>query len=128
MASPITGGLPLPAHKRATLLKLACLHMLAIVIVCALVYSNTFKVPFVFDDVQQIEENMKIRRLSNWLSPKQLFSPRPIAELSFALNYRLGGLNVFGYHLVNLVIHTINGFLVYYSFSIPRSLLRGSTA
>ncbi len=34
--------------------------------------------------------------------------------LSFALNYHFGKLNVFGYHLVNITIHTINGLLVWW--------------
>lgn len=32
---------------------------------------------------------------------------------SFALNYSLGGLDVWGYHLVNILIHITNGLLVY---------------
>jgi tetratricopeptide (TPR) repeat protein len=36
-----------------------------------------------------------------------------VGFLSFALNYSVGGLQVFGYHLVNLIIHIANGFLVY---------------
>ncbi|MES0447386.1 MAG: tetratricopeptide repeat protein [Desulfobacterales bacterium] len=34
-------------------------------------------------------------------------------DLTFALNYKFGKLNVFGYHLVNVLVHIINGFLVY---------------
>jgi tetratricopeptide (TPR) repeat protein len=33
-------------------------------------------------------------------------------NLSFALNYRFGGLETFGYHVVNVGIHIINGLLV----------------
>ncbi|MFH1628666.1 MAG: ArsA family ATPase, partial [Pseudomonadota bacterium] len=67
-----------------------------------------------FDDLHQIEENVKIRDLSRCLSPGQVFSPRPVVELTFALNYQFGKLNVSGYHLVNVLIHVINGFLVYF--------------
>jgi tetratricopeptide (TPR) repeat protein len=34
--------------------------------------------------------------------------------LTFALNYRFGGLDTFGYHVVNIGIHFINGLLVYW--------------
>jgi len=78
------------------------------------IYGNIYRAPFVFDDLHQIEENVKIRDLSKCFSPRQLFSPRPIVELTFALNYKLGGLNVFGYHVVNVLIHIINGVLVYF--------------
>ncbi len=33
---------------------------------------------------------------------------RYIGYLTFALNYKLHGFNVFGYHVVNLAIHLIN--------------------
>jgi tetratricopeptide (TPR) repeat protein len=36
-----------------------------------------------------------------------------MGHLSFALNYHLHGLNVVGYHVVNLVFHILNGILVY---------------
>jgi hypothetical protein len=32
---------------------------------------------------------------------------RPLSYLSFALNYHIGGTNVFGYHVVNFAIHYI---------------------
>lgn len=79
-------------------------------LLAALIYSNTFSVPFQFDDRHNIAENPKIRDISNF---QDFSGTRYIGFLSFALNYRFGGLNVFGYHLVNLLIHITNGFLVY---------------
>ncbi|TAN40593.1 MAG: tetratricopeptide repeat protein, partial [Nitrospirae bacterium] len=38
---------------------------------------------------------------------------RYVGLLSFALNYKLDGFNVTGYHIVNLFIHIISGLLVY---------------
>jgi len=75
-----------------------------------LTYSNTFTSPFHFDDISQIVEYQRIRDLSKFLDFEGV---RYIGELSFALNYHFGGLNVFGYHLVNIVIHIINGILVW---------------
>src|SRR3989337_2462996 len=75
-----------------------------------LTYSNTFTSPFHFDDVSQIVEYQRIRDLSKF---SDFEGVRYIGELSFALNYHFGGLNVFGYHLVNIVIHIINGILVW---------------
>ena len=43
---------------------------------------------------------------------KDVAGSRYLGFLSFAINYRIGGLDVFGYHLVNLIIHIANGFLV----------------
>lgn len=78
------------------------------------IYSNIYNAPFVFDDLVQIEDKTKIRDMSRFLSIDQLFAPRPLVEFTFALNYKFGKLNVFGYHLVNVFIHMMNAFLVYF--------------
>jgi tetratricopeptide (TPR) repeat protein len=75
-----------------------------------LIYSNTFDTPFVFDDHEFIEENLRIRSLSNFLD---FSASRYMALLTFAINYRLGGLGVWGYHFVNILIHVVNAFLVF---------------
>jgi Flp pilus assembly protein TadD len=36
-----------------------------------------------------------------------------VANISFGLNYYLGGYHVIGYHLVNIVIHMVTGLLLY---------------
>src|SRR3990170_1166389 len=81
-----------------------------ITITAFLIYSNTFASPFHFDDEPNIVENYKLRDLSNFWPPS---GSRYVGVLSFALNYHFGGLNVFGYHLVNIGIHIINGILVW---------------
>ncbi|WP_233202262.1 hypothetical protein [Dyella sp. AD56] len=45
---------------------------------------------------------------------------RPLASLSFAANYLAGGLDPFGWKLINLIIHLLNGVLV---FLLTRRLL-----
>jgi len=82
---------------------------------CALtIYSNIYNNPFVFDDIGHICENKTIRNSSNYFSLGKLLDPRALVDLTFAINYRFGKLNVFGYHLINVLIHIINGFLVYF--------------
>jgi len=84
----------------------------------ALVYSNTFGVPFVLDDGKSIvlNELIHIQSLSQidfpWLA-KLMKADRSVALLSFTINYYLGELNVFGYHLVNLVIHILTTWSVF---------------
>jgi hypothetical protein len=39
---------------------------------------------------------------------------RYIGSLTFALNYKIHGLDVTGYHIVNLLIHLVNSLLVYW--------------
>ena len=89
-------------------------HLIAVSLIAILtliVYSNTFHASFHFDDTQQIVENYKIRNLSNL--PDIIDDQRGIAMAAFAINYAIGGLNVVGYHIVNLAIHIVNGILLY---------------
>jgi protein O-mannosyl-transferase len=85
-----------------------------ICIVSGAIYSNTFQAPFVFDDQDTIQEKENIRSLDNFHLPDALQSPRSLVDFTFALNYHFGKLNVFGYHLVNLLIHIANGILVFF--------------
>ena len=74
--------------------------------------------PFIFDDYHNIEQNSNIR--IDDVSIRSICdaavnnpTPRPIAYVSFAFNHYFGGVNVRGYHLVNLFIHGLNGVLVF---------------
>ena len=70
-----------------------------------LAYLPSFDAWFFLDDFRIILENPA---LQNVLDPKavlQFSEARFIASLSFAANYTLHGESVFGYHLVNFVIH-----------------------
>ena len=55
--------------------------LILITLLAAIVYSNIYQSPFVFDDVKQIEEKVEIRDLSNYFSLKQLLKPRAIVTL-----------------------------------------------
>jgi protein O-mannosyl-transferase len=72
-------------------------------------YAGTFGVPFVFDDVHAIAQNLRIRELS----PALLGADRPLVDLTLALNYAAGGLHVAGYHVVNLFLHLGCGWLLF---------------
>jgi len=96
------GPKDLPVRSLAVLLLLSVL--------AALIYSNTFSIPFQFDDADNIVQNPQVKDLANFYA---LSGSRYVGFLSFALNYSVGGLQVFGYHLVNRIIHIANGFLVY---------------
>ena len=81
-----------------------------IILTGLLAYSNSFDVPFVFDDVASIRDNASIRRLwPIWpvffTSASPTVVGRPLLNLSLALNYAWGGAAVRGYHVVNLAIH-----------------------
>jgi protein O-mannosyl-transferase len=75
-------------------------------------YCNSFSGPFIFDDRDWVVENPNVWHL--WPIWPVLFPPdatsgggRPVINLTLAINYALGGLNVWGYHAVNLAIHIL---------------------
>ncbi|MBI5188686.1 MAG: hypothetical protein HZA07_06415 [Nitrospirae bacterium] len=88
------------------------ISILLITILATVIYSNSFYASFHFDDTPSIVENYAIHRFDL----KEIFSTstRPILDLTFALNYYFGKLNVSGYHLVNLILHISNGVMLYF--------------
>ncbi len=72
-------------------------------------YSNSLSGAFVFDDAPAITENTSIRslwRLDQVLLPVEKFDYyRPVLNLSLAVCYSIGELDVAPYHLLNLGIH-----------------------
>ena len=88
--------------------------LILITVLAGVIYSNIYHCPFVFDDASSIVENVKIRDLTNFFSFEAFLKSRSIVNHTLALNYRFGKLNVFGYHLINVLIHVINGIIVYF--------------
>jgi tetratricopeptide (TPR) repeat protein len=104
-----------------------------LVIVAAVLasYANSLQGPFVFDDHTDIVDNPSIRRL--W-PLRNVFlvrsgsaaglQTRPVANLSFALDYAVGGLNTMPYHVTNLAIHLFAGLALFgvvrRTLSLPR--------
>jgi Tfp pilus assembly protein PilF len=83
------------------------------------IYAKTLTGDFIFDDRHNIRDNPHIRLTQ--LTPKSLYkaahdgpsSRRPVAMVSFALNFFFHGYNVVSYHLTNILIHITNGLLLY---------------
>jgi hypothetical protein len=88
--------------------------VLGILVLGLFAYGNSLHGEFVFDDIQQVRDNLAIRDLSAFLGRSGYLSypNRFVGYATLALNYRLGGLEVFGYHLANLIIHLLTSLLV----------------
>lgn len=84
------------------------------------VYANSFAGVFVFDDNALIVDNQAIHRFEP-LTLARSSGSRPLLNLSLAANYALGGLDPFGYHLVNLAVHLVAVGLL---FAVVRATLR----
>lgn len=93
--------------------------MLAVALVTAVVvvYAGGVSNPFIFDDAGAIALNPQIRSLSPPVAlappPETPVGGRPLVNLSFALNYAAGGLDPFGYHVVNIALHALCALLLF---------------
>ncbi|MGZ3569520.1 MAG: tetratricopeptide repeat protein, partial [Thermodesulfobacteriota bacterium] len=99
-------------------------HLFAIGLIAGvafLAYSNTFHVPFHFDDYSNITDNPNVQiKVFSWEQVERLIkntykeSIRVFSYFTLAINYYFGGFNVFGYHLVNFFVHIASGILLYW--------------
>jgi tetratricopeptide (TPR) repeat protein len=90
------------------------LSILAIILLGLVVYSNTFFNSFHFDDFPDIINNASIRDLHHLTRIWNFWPTRFITYLTLALNYHWGGLQVAGYHVLNLLFHLGASILVWY--------------
>jgi len=84
------------------------------------IYGNSFHAEWHFDDIGNIVENEKIRignltwsELTKSIYTKDGKLSRPVAYMSFATNYYFGGLDEFGYHVTNVIIHFVAAFFLF---------------
>ena len=96
---------------------------LSLAIILLAIYSNSFDCAWHFDDEPNITENPNLHMTE--LSWEQInralksdrnnphFFYRPVACLSFALNHYFGGRDVFGYHLINLIVHYLSSVFLF---------------
>ena len=111
-------------------------NMFAVVtlfIILLSVYSNTFDSSWHFDDEYSILKNNALHMTDlNWENVKSTFHAssdgrghvdRPVACLSFAFNYYLGGTEVHGYHILNFMIHFLSSIFlflfIYHTLNLP---------
>ncbi len=83
-------------------------------------YLGSFDGGFVLDDRRYIADNPRIRQLRPL--DVVLSGRRPVVDLSLALNYAYGELELEGYHAVNLLVHLMAALALY--GVVRRTLLR----
>ncbi len=93
------------------------LSILLILFITFIAYLPVLNAGFVnWDDQQYVYENFLITSFSHL---NELFTTpvqgnlHPLTMLSLAINYSISGYNAWSYHLVNLLFHLANTFLVY---------------
>lgn len=114
-----------PAEGRRSAAKLAMIPVL----LAGIVFAQGINGVLVCDDYYSLAEYPHVHTLGSalvaaWTEPHCSLSNRPLVALTFGMNYWLGGLDVRGYHLVNVVLHLLATLLV---FGIVRRALVGPT-
>ena len=98
-----------------------CSGFLLIAAICVLIYANTWNASWHMDDFPNIVTNPLVHiqdiSITSLLQATNLFQDqnalysgipyRPVADLTFALNWYAGGDQVWGYHAVNIGIHIL---------------------
>lgn len=103
-------------------------HVIALILlvfISIILFSNTFRNSFIWDDEHLIVDNRYIKGLKhipflfttqywNHHHPGMKGQYRPVRTVTFALDYYLWKSNPFGYHLSNLLLHILNVILIYF--------------
>ncbi|MBC8286106.1 MAG: tetratricopeptide repeat protein [Nitrospinae bacterium] len=98
-------------HQIKPLIVLTCMGLLA--------FWATLQSPFLYDDAHAIIENPYIQQLDGFqknVGIGNIFN-RSVLLLTFAVNREIGELEVFGYHLVNILVHILTGLVWYFLVS-----------
>ncbi len=122
------------AKNTGFLIKWINLNIILIIAATAIVYANSLKNSFIWDDSIVITDNDFIK---SWKNFPRIFNPsyltrfsdlgnlgtgdigsgeasyRPVVTISYFLDYHLWKLNPFGFHLHNLLLHIANALLLY---------------
>lgn len=108
------------ARSTVTAARWSPLRLWPILVVAAitwLVYVNSLHNEFLFDDLQTIVEEQTaggaghFGQLSSLLKGRAAY--RPIRSASYAFDYALSGRDPWGYHLSNIVYHTLSAAVVF---------------
>lgn len=99
-------------NKSAHLVRVA-----VIALITFLAYSNSFNSAFHFDDFSSIITHPYIKSMNNipyffYYNGSPLIG-RPVTMATFAVNFAIGGLDPFSYHVMNFFIHLANAIMVY---------------
>jgi tetratricopeptide (TPR) repeat protein len=94
---------------------------IALLFCLLIIYGNSYNGALVFDDEPGIVLNKYVHlKTLDWGNIQKTFYgidqkkiTRPVAYFTFGLNYYFGGLNVVGYHVVNLIILYFSGIFLF---------------
>ena len=88
---------------------------LFLVLAVIIAYQPAWHAGFVWDDNKYVTDNITLRSLHGlrliWFVPGATVQYYPLTLTTFWLEYHLWGLHPLGYHLVNVLVHSLNAIL-----------------
>lgn len=114
-----------PGHSAPSRLRHLAV-LLAITVLIGIGYANSLHGEFHLDDLTfKDDSTLHLKDLSFESIGRAAWHRRPVASLTFALNYYWGGHRVAGYHAMNIAIHVAVAFALYWflllAFRTPRA-------
>jgi protein O-mannosyl-transferase len=106
--TPLSKNFDPLTHQVKAIFFICCIGLLA--------FYGTLHSPFHYDDAHAIVENPHIKDLSKFqenVGIQNVFN-RSALLFSFAVNQNIGEMEVFGYHLVNILIHILSSILWFF--------------
>lgn len=93
------------------------LQLSLLVFFCLIIYVPSLQNGFIWDDDTNLYKNPWIQKTEGlrdiWLTNK-MYQYYPIHFTTFWLEHKLWGLNPFGYHTINLILHILNALLFFW--------------
>ncbi len=96
------------------------IYLVLLILVTGIVYWRSLENDFVnLDDNEHVYENPDILSLQ-WSNIKAMFTGArmgnwiPLTQLSYAIDHHFWGMDPYGFHLTNLILHIINLLLVFW--------------
>ena len=108
-------GIYMNRHEQSFSTKFYLIVLLLMTTISFLIYSKILNAPFLYDDVVFRDNPMvhisRLGQLLDILFDWEVW--RRVGFITFALNFYSGGLNPFGYHVLNIIIHSLTGFVLF---------------
>lgn len=109
----ITGALDSSPPKSCWTMRV--IHIVILAVVCFAIYSNNFEHAFHLDSAHVIVNNPSVRSLKNipsyfadpatFTSLRTNVDYRPVLQISYALNYWMGGYDIRWWHFTQILLH-----------------------
>ena len=94
------------------------IYTLTLSAVVVALYAQSVDYPFQFDDRGSVRDDERIRDIRDIAGIWRINPPRFLVFLSFAANYTIGGQDVLGYHIFNILLHAATSAAVWYFLSL----------